>query len=53
MDRAKDALGLRHGEEIESQHEIFGDPELIRLGLNPGASPRNPGSSLFSTGQMI
>jgi FMN reductase [NAD(P)H] len=31
MDRAKDALGLRFGEEIESHHEIFGDPELIRL----------------------
>ena len=31
MDRAKDALGLRFGEEIKSHHEIFGDPELIRL----------------------
>jgi len=31
MNRVKDALGLRFGEEIESHHEIFGDPELIRL----------------------
>jgi hypothetical protein len=31
MGGAMDALGLRYGEEIESHHEIFGDPELIRL----------------------